>query len=312
MHRDNLTQLSIFVAVAEAGSFRGAARQLGLSSSAISQSVARLEGALGTRLFERTTRNVQLTPEGRQLNSEVAPALGTIRAAMDTSGPSGTVRGSLRITMPRIFARSFLANRLADFTAAYPDIQLEIDVDDGAVDIVADGFDAGIRLFEQLDKDTIAIPIGDLQRMIAVASPSFLDRHARPTHPRDLLDLPCIALRLEDGSLYSWEFEKNKKAVKVQVQGPLILDDDDIVLTASRDGVGIAFLFEPMIADDLKAGRLVSLLEDWSPAFPGFHLYHTSRRHMRPPLRAFIDWLRSPASGAIRNPSDTSRSRPTR
>jgi DNA-binding transcriptional LysR family regulator len=290
MHRDNLGQLGIFIAVADAGGFRQAARRLGLSSSAVSQSVARLEESLGTRLFERTTRSVQATPEGRRLYAEVAPALGTIRAAMD-SGSGGTVRGSLRVTMPRLAARTLLADRLADFTAAYPDVQLEIDVDDGAADIVAAGFDAGVRLREQLDNDTISIPIGGPQRMVAVAAPALLDRHMRPIHPRDLLDLPCIALRLEDGSLYAWEFEKNGKAVKIAVQGPLILNDDDLVLAASRDGAGIAFLFEPMIADDLRAGRLVSLLDDWSPAFPGFHLYHTNRHRMRPPLRAFIDWL---------------------
>ncbi len=292
MHRDNLAQLSIFVAVADAGSFREAARRLGLSSSAVSQSVARLEEALGTRLFERTTRNVRLTPEGQRLHADIAPALGTIRMAIDAGGSRGEVRGSLRITMPRLAARTLLADRLADFTAAYPDVQLEIAVDDGVVDIVAAGFDAGIRLREQLDHDTIAIPIGGPQRMVAVAAPGFLERHPRPARPRDLLDLPCIALRLEDGSLYSWEFEKNGKGVNVAVRGPLILNDDDLVLAAARDGAGIAFLFEPMIADDLRAGRLVPLLEDWSPAFPGFHLYHTSRRHMRPPLRAFIDWLR--------------------
>lgn len=293
MERENLSQLSIFVAVAQAGSFREAARRLNLASSGVSQAVARLEHSLGTRLFERTTRSVQLTPEGEQLLAGVAPALQAIDQAMATGRRKpGEVHGELRISVPRIAASLLLADHLAGFTRAYPQVRLEIDVDDDAVDIVAEGFDAGIRLREQLQRDLVAIPMGGPQRMIAVASPAFLTDHRRPDHPRDLLALPCIALRLQSGRLYAWEFERDGVPLNVSVEGPLTLNDDDLLLAACRDGAGVAFAFEAMVREDVASGRLVALLEEWSPSFPGFYLYHTGHRHMRPPLRAFIDWMR--------------------
>jgi DNA-binding transcriptional LysR family regulator len=301
MERESLSQLSIFVAVAQASSFREAGRRLNLSSSAISQSVARLERALATRLFERSTRSVQLTPEGQVLFAEVAPALASIERAVESGrAKPGAVHGSLRITVPRVCATFLLADRLADFARTFPSIRLEVNVDDGVVDIVGAGFDAGIRLHEQLERDMIAVPIGGPQRMIAVAAPAFLAGHARPEHPRDLLDLPCIALRLQSGILYSWEFERLGAATSVAVQGPLIVNDDHLALSACRDGAGIAFLFEATVRDDLASGRLVPLLEEWSPAFSGFYLYHTSHRHVRPPLRAFIDWMRNDGDSQAR------------
>lgn len=310
MKRGNFSQLSIFAEVARAGSFREASRRLHLASSGVSQAVARLERSLGTRLFERTTRSVKLTPEGERFYAEIAPALRTIDQAMASGRRKpGNVSGSLRISVPRVGATRLLAHRLADFTRAFPEVQLEIDVDDGMVDIVTRGFDAGIRLHEKLERDMAAVPIGGPQRMIAVAAPGFLKTHPKPTHPRDLLDLPCIALRLQSGRLYAWEFEKDGAALDVAVHGPLTLNDDQLVLAACRDGAGVAFLLEAMVQDDLARGRLVALLEDWSPTFPGFHLYHTSHRHMRPALRAFIDWMRQPApprtSARKRSPEPT-------
>ncbi|MFA6114717.1 MAG: LysR family transcriptional regulator [Sphingomonas sp.] len=300
MERENLSQLSIFVSVARVSSFREAGRQLNLSSSAISQSIARLERSLATRLFERSTRSVQLTPEGEQLLAQVAPALTSIEQAIETSRTKpGEVRGRLRITAPRLCTTFLLADRLAAFVRAYPSIQLEINVDDSMVDIVGAGFDAGIRLHEQLERDTIAIPIGGPQRMVAVASPAFLAGYAPPAHPRDLLDLPCIALRLESGRLHQWQFEKEGAPFNIAVQGPLIVNDDDLALTLCRDGAGIGFLFEASLREDLASGRLIALLEDWSPAFPGFYLYHTGHRHVRPPLRAFIDWMRRPFAAVV-------------
>ncbi|MEP7006481.1 MAG: LysR family transcriptional regulator [Sphingomonas bacterium] len=295
MERENLSQLSIFVAVAQASSFREAGRRLNLSSSAISQSVARLERGLATRLFERSTRRVQLTPEGEQLFAEILPALASIDRAMEAGRTRpGVVRGRLRITAPRVCATDLLAGRLASFTRAYPAVTLEVDVNDSVLDIIGAGFDAGIRLHEQLERDTIAVPIGGPQRMIAVASPALLAAHPPPGHPRDLLGLPCIALRLQSGSLYSWQFEKDGAAVNVAVQGPLIVNDDYLALTACRDGAGITYLFEATIREDLASGRLVPLLEDWSPPFSGFYLFYTGRRNVRPCLRAFIDWMRQP------------------
>lgn len=299
MARDNFSQLTAFVAVAQAGSFREAARRLNLASSSISQAVAQLERGLHMRLFERTTRSVQLTPEGEHLLAQVAPALQAIEQAM-ASGRCrvGEVHGRLRVSAPRIAATLLLAGRLADFSRAYPRVQLEIVVDDDAVDIVRQGFDAGIRLHEQLERDMVAVPIGSPQRMIAVASPGFLARHPVPSHPRDLLELPCIELRLQSGRLYAWEFEKDGVPVNVAVKGPLVLNDDDLVLQACREGAGVAFLFEAMVEQDLACGRLIELLPAWSPRFAGFQLYHTGHRHMRPPLRAFIDWMRGTADPA--------------
>lgn len=285
----------MFVAVAHAGSFREAARRLNLASSGVSQAVARLERALGTRLFERTTRSVQLTPEGEQLLAQVAPAFQAIDQAMASGRRKpGEVHGRLRVSAPRIVATLLLADRLAGFVRAYPHVQLEIAVDDDVVDIVTKGFDAGIRLHEQLERDMVAVPVGGPQRMVAVASPDFLARHRRPRHPRDLLGLPCIALRLQNGRLYAWEFEKDGESVNVAVDGSLILNDDDLVLAACREGAGVAFQFEALVRDDVASGRLVALLQEWSPTFAGFHLYHTGHRQMRPPLRAFIDWMRPP------------------
>ncbi|MGH6615414.1 LysR family transcriptional regulator [Sphingomonas sp.] len=296
MDRENLSQLSIFVAVAGARGFRDAGRRLNLSSSAISQSIARLEKSLGTRLFERSTRSVQLSPEGEQLFAEVAPALTRIDAALDASRTKpGSIHGRLRITAPRICAVHLLKDRLNAFTRSYPLVELEINVDDDAVDIIRAGFDAGIRLYEQLERDTIAVPIGGSQRMIAVASPDFIEKYGRPAHPRDLLEMPCIALRLQSGRLYSWEFEKDGTALSVAVHGPLTVNDDDLALAACRDGTGVAFLFEETVREDVATGRLITLLDDWTRPFSGFYLYHTGHRHVRPPLRAFIDWMREPS-----------------
>lgn len=305
MARDSFSRLSTFVAVAQAGSFREAARRLNLASSSVSQAIARLERGLDMRLFERTTRSVQLTPEGERLLAQVAPALQVLdEAVAGGRHRAGEVQGRLRVSAPRIAATLLLAERLAGFAKAYPRVQLEIVVDDGAVDIVTQGFDAGLRLREQLERDMVAVPLGGAQRMVAVASPDFLAGHPAPQHPRDLLGLPCIELRLESGRLYAWEFEKNGAAVNVAVSGPLVLNDDDLVLAACREGAGVAFLFEAMVREDVACGRLVHLLKAWSPRFPGFHLYHTGHRQMRPPLRAFIDWMRPPHGAET--PSDTS------
>lgn len=293
MPRPDLASLSVFATVASCRSFRAAARRLGLSPSAVSHSIGALEARLGTRLLARTTRSVALTEAGQTLLAQIEPALAEIDAAVTRTVESGsTPSGLLRITVPRSTVSALFLPRLDAFTRAYPDITFELHADDGLVDIVAAGFDAGLRFGESLEPDMVAVRFGPRQQcMVAVAAPSLLAQRGAPCHPRDLADYPCIGMRRARGDLYKWELEKDGEAIDVAVTGPLIFNDNRFVLEAAIAGIGIGFVLEETAKGALARGEIVRLMEDWCPPFAGFFLYYPSRRQMRPALRAFIDFF---------------------
>jgi DNA-binding transcriptional LysR family regulator len=291
-------QLRAFVAVAEALSFSRAAEKLGVSSSALSQMVRGLEERVGVRLLHRNTRNVSLTEAGEQLLNRVRPAVDELSAAL---GQASELRarpaGIVRIHCFRTAAQLFLRPLLQSFHDAYPDVVLDITLDDEVVDIVAGGYDAAIRIGEVIEQDMVAIKLGPELRQIAVASPDYLARRGTPTHPHDLTSHCCIGWRWPGHETpYKWEFQENGKWFELAVAGPVITNSKDFGLQAAIDGLGIAFSSESMIAPHVAAGRLVPLLERWSAPFPGYFLCYPSQRQMAPPLRAFIDSVRSRAN----------------
>jgi DNA-binding transcriptional LysR family regulator len=293
MRGSDYAELRAFAAVAEHGNFARAAARLGISASALSQTIRTLEERMGIRLLNRTTRSVAPSEAGRRLLTRLLPALADLdQAVADISTLRDTPAGLLRINAPRVAIVHRLAPLIAPFHAAYPDIVMDIIVDDKLSDIVADRFDAGIRLGEMVEKDMVSVKLGGEMRLVVVASPSYIARHGLPDTPRDLLDHSCVASRWPtDGSLYHWEFERGDEKLEVAVSGPLSTTDNDLMLRAVLDGVGIGYLFDDHLAEHLAAGRLVSMLDDWTPPFPGFHLYYPSRRQMPPPLRAFVDFI---------------------
>ena len=286
--------LASFVAVAEALSFRRASVRLGLSPSALSHAIRELEARLGARLLNRTTRSVALTDAGQALFDRLRPAFTDIAGAVESvrayhDRPSGTVR----INLPKLAAHRVLAPAFGRFARAYPEVRLEVTVDDGLTDIVAGGFDAGVRPGERLQRDMVAVRITPDLRTAVIGSPAYLAVRPLPLTPEDLQHHACINYRWSGGALYRWPFEREGKAFDVQVEGPLTLNDTDLILAAALDGVGLACLLEDRVAEDLAAGRLVRVLEDYSPTFPGFFLYYAGRRQTPPALRTLIDFLQT-------------------
>lgn len=296
MRGSDHAELRAFVAIVEHGSFARAASQLGISPSALSQMIRRLEERLGIRLLNRTTRSLAPSEAGARLLARLLPALADLDAAIaEVRSLRDTPSGLLRINATRIAAIHYLAPLIGPFHRAYPDITLDIMVEDRLVDIVANRFDAGVRLGEMVEKDMIAVKLSGELQMMVVASPAYLDRHGLPESPRDLQRYSCINFRWPtDGSLYRWELERDGEELEVAVQGPLIVNEPEVAVSAVLDGIGIAYLFDYQARDFVTAGKLVHLLKEWTPPFPGFYLYYPSRRQMPPPLRAFIDFLRQP------------------
>ncbi len=293
MNRGHLSQLAVLAAVARNGGFRDAAKELGIAPSAVSHAVSALETGLGVRLLARSTRSVAPTQAGAELLERLRPALLEIDLALEAAVASRDVpAGNLRLTVPRTAAHTVLAPKLGAFAAAFPEIVLEIVIEDRFSDVVEGGFDAGIRLGESLQRDMIAVRIGPSMRGAAVAAPGYFETRPRPERPQDLSAHRCIRFRFSSGVIYRWEFEKAGVVVEPPVEGPLILGEDHLIAQAAIDGAGIAFVFEDYVRDALADGRLVRVLEDWCPPFDGFHLYYPSRRQMRPALRAFIDFFR--------------------
>jgi DNA-binding transcriptional LysR family regulator len=293
MNRSYLSQLVVLAAVARNGGFRGAAKELGIAPSAISHAVSALESSLGVRLLARTTRSVAPTEAGAQLLERLAPALSEIDLALEAAiGSRDEPAGNLRLTVPRTAAHTVLEPKLGAFAAAFPEIVLDVVIEDRFTDVVEGGFDAGVRLGESLQRDMIAVRIGPPIRFAAVAAPSYFASRPRPVTPQDLAGHRCLRLRFASGVIYRWEFEKDGVVVEPQVEGPLILSVDHGIVQAAIDGAGIAFLFEDYVRDAITDGRLVRVLEDWCQPFDGFHVYYPSRRQMRPALRAFIDFFR--------------------
>jgi len=295
-------QLRAFVAVAEALNFTRAAENLGVSSSALSQQVRALEERVGVRLLHRSTRSVSLTEAGEQLFQRVRPAVEELAAALgQTSHLSDQPTGVVRVHAFRTAADRFIRPILRSFHETYPDIVLDITIDDEAVDLVAGRYDAAIRIGEVIEQDMVAIKLGPDLRQIAVASPDYLARRGTPQHPRDLLSHQCIGWRWPGHETpYKWEFVENGQWFEVAVQGPIIANSKDFCLQAALDGIGIAFPTDQLCGPHIAAGRLVSLLEAWSAPFPGFYLCYPAQRQMAPPLRAFIDAVRS----ATRSPEN--------
>lgn len=289
--RHDLNELEAFVAVARHRSFRKAAEERNVSASSLSHTLRALEARLGIRLLNRTTRSVEPTEAGKHLYARLGRVIEDLDQALDEiNGFRDTIQGSLRLNVPRPAARLLLAPMLGGFLKVHPNVTIEVTTDDGLVDIVAQGYDAGVRFGESLAQDMVAVPIGAPLRFAVVASPAWLAVHGRPATPLDLRGVPCIGRRFPSGVIYSWEFERDGEGVAVGVDGPLVLDDDEMMVDAARDGVGIAFVHEFYAREHIEQGALVRLLEEWCPAMPGFHLYYPSRKHMSAALRSFVDW----------------------
>ncbi len=281
-------------AVLRHGTFTSAARHLGLSPSAVSQTVRALEERLGTRLLHRTTRSVAPTEAGTRLAERLLPLLDGLDEMAGTAAlPEGAPAGRLRLNSNRLAARHILTPLVTPFLRCHPQVTLELVVEDAFVDIVAEGFDAGVRLGEALEADMIAVPLGPDLRMAVVASPAYLAARGTPEHPRDLARHTCIGLTYSDGSPYRWEFEKGATALRIPVESPFISCDPPVRLAAVKDGLGLTYCFEEEAAEHLATGALVRVLADWTPPFPGCYLYHPSRRQTPAPLRAFIDFAKA-------------------
>lgn len=294
MRGSEFADLKAFATIARHGNFARAASELQVSPSALSQTLRHLEERLGVRLLNRTTRSVALTEAGTRLLARLTPVFAELDAALeDVNAFRERPRGLLRLLAPRVATVHFLQPVFARFHEAYPEVVLDITVDDAVMDIVAGGFDAGIRLGERLEQDMIAVKLGGPLRQLAVASPSYLARHGTPRTPQELLQHACINWRQSGSSaVYSWEFAQDGKWFEVAVNGPLILSDRRLAVEAAAEGLGIAFWSDRFMQPLLDSGRLVALLEDWSPSFPGFYLHYPSNRQTPAALRALIDVLK--------------------
>ncbi|NYH14548.1 LysR family transcriptional regulator [Paraburkholderia bryophila] len=294
MARDNLNDLLAFIAVARERSFTKAAAKLGVSQSALSHTIRGLETRLGLRLLTRTTRSVSPTPAGERLLSTVGPRFDEIDEELAALGelrdkPAGTIR----ITTDEHAANTILQPRLAQLLPDYPDIKIELVVDFGLTDIVAQRYDVGIRLGDQVAKDMIAVRIAPDMRMAVVGAPTYFAKRARPKTPQDLTEHNCINLRLPTyGGLYAWEFEKAGHELKVRVEGQLTCNGTQQMLNAALTGCGLAYVPEELVRPQVAEGRLKAVLKDWCPTFPGYHLYYPSRRQSSRALAVLIDALR--------------------
>jgi DNA-binding transcriptional LysR family regulator len=296
--KTNLGDLNAFVAVARAGGFRDAGRATGVSASGLSEAVRRLETALGVRLLNRSTRSVVATEAGQRLLERLTPALNEVESALDVVNrfrdrPAGT----LKLNVPISAVRLVLPAIVPRFLAAYPGIRLEVAAEDSFVDVLAAGFDAGIRYDERLEQDMIAVPIGPrVQRFAAAASPAYLDKHGRPEHPRELLNHACLRGRFSSGATPPWEFERDGEVVRVEPMGPLLVSmgtATDLAVEAAIAGTGIICLFDGWLSPYFESGALEPVLEPWWQRFAGPFLYYPGRRLVPGPLRAFIDFVRT-------------------
>jgi DNA-binding transcriptional LysR family regulator len=294
MSHENFNDLLAFIAVARERSFTRAAAKLGVSQSALSHTIRGLEGRLGLRLLTRTTRSVSPTEAGERLLHTVGPEFEKIEAGLEALSelrerPAGTIR----ITAAEHAANTVLWPRLAKFLPNYPDIKVEITIDYGLTDIVAQRYDAGVRLGEQVAKDMIAVRIGPDMRMAVVGAPSYFKKRSPPKKPQDLTDHICINLRLPTyGGLLAWEFERDGRVLKTHVEGQWVFNSSSPILRAVLAGFGVAYLPEDMVQEHVAKGRLKRVLKDWCPPFPGYHLYYPSRRQHSPAFALLVDALR--------------------
>jgi DNA-binding transcriptional LysR family regulator len=290
----NLNDLLAFVAVARERSFTRAAAQLGVSQSALSHTIRGLEERLGLRLLTRTTRSVSTTEAGERLLKNLGPHFDEIETELASlSELREKPAGNIRITTSGYAAESILMPALAKFLLDYPDIHVEAVIDSALTDIVAQRYDAGIRLGEQVEKDMVAVRIGPEMRVAAVASPDYLSAHPKPKSPRELTNHSCLNLRLETyGNLYAWEFEKNGRPFNVRVTGQVVCNTPSAVITAAKLGLGIAYVPDGLVREELAQKSLIRVLGDWCPPFPGFHLYYPSKRQASPAFALLVEALR--------------------
>jgi DNA-binding transcriptional LysR family regulator len=293
-----LPHLQVFLVVARLRSFSGSARELGVSVPAISKSVRLLEEQLNVVLLTRTTRSVALTEAGRRLVEEAGPGLGQALAALTTvSAQPGEAVGRLRLSAPRMAVPFVINPVLPTFRARYPRVEVEVVVDDRFVDIVAEGYDAGVRLTEAIERDMVQVRLTDAFRFVVVGAPSYLERHGMPQKPEDLLRHECITFRAQSsGTLYPWELERGRKTWRVPVRGGVVTNDDQVMLSLAEAGAGLMYACEPAVKELLRAGRLKVVLEAYAPSVPGFFLYFPSRAQRSGPLRLFVEAARELAA----------------
>lgn len=294
MSGPDLADLSAFLAVAKVRGFREAARQRGVSASTLSEAMRRLEAQLNVRLLNRTTRSVTPTEAGQRLFDRLSPLLAEVEAAMDSLNDfRGDAAGTLRLNVPGVVAALILPPILTDFLTAYPAIKVEVTADENFVDVLAAGYDAGVRYEEAVERDMIAVPLGPRrQRFVTAASPNFLKRNGLPQHPRDLIHQPCIRMRFSSGTMPPWEFKRGREKVKIAPSGPLVASHVALQVEAARAGLGYVHTFEGFVEQAVDKGDLVTVLDEWAEGFPGPVLYYPSRRHMPAPLRAFVDFVK--------------------
>jgi DNA-binding transcriptional LysR family regulator len=311
MYRPGLNDLAAVIAIARRASFRAAALDLGMSTTALSNAVGKLEASLGVRLFNRTTRSVSLTDAGRVFVVQVGPALQDIHGAMEAvRSQQSTPSGTLRINAFATAAREILSPLVLEFLRRYPQVHVDLVTEGRLVDIVAEGFDLGVRVADLVPSDMIAVSLGRSQRYAVVGSPKYFEEHDRPRVPPDLLKHRCIRVRLPNGALYRWEFQKGGRTTQIDVNGPITLDEASLARTAVMEGIGLGFFMEQNVLADIEAGRLVRVLEDWTPPLSGLSLYYPGRRNPSAARRSFVDLARqfSARSGSTA-PSSRKRTR---
>lgn len=293
MYRPELNDLDAVIAIARRGSFRAAALDLDMSTTALSNAIGKLEADLGVRLFNRTTRSVSLTDAGRVFVEQVGPALQDIHGAMDAvRSQQTTPSGTLRINAFATAAREILSPLVLEFLRRNPQVHVDLVTEGRLVDIVAEGFDLGVRVADLVPSDMIAISLGRPQCYAIVGSPAYFEKHDRPRVPPDLLNHPCIRVRLPNGALYRWQLEKDGQTAQIDVNGPITLDEASLARIAVLEGIGLGFFMEQNVRADIEAGRLVRVLEDWTPPRAGLCLYYPGRRNPSAALKAFIGLAR--------------------
>ncbi|WP_070154971.1 LysR family transcriptional regulator [Sphingobium phenoxybenzoativorans] len=300
MSRHSLIELEAVLAIVRCGSFRAAALDLNLSTTAISNAVGKLERELAVRLFNRTTRSVSLTHAGRIFVAQIKPALEDIQKAMNTARAQQEVpSGTLRINAFATAAREIMAPLVLAYLQRYPQVHIDLVTEGRLVDVVAAGFDLGVRSSDFVPSDAIAISLGQVRRMAVAASPAFFESRKIPQVPQELLGYPCLRIRLPNGALFQWRFEKDGEELQIDVEGPITLDEASLSRIAATNGVGIGYFMEADVREDIVAGRLVRILEDWTPPLAPLCLYYSNRRNSSAAFQAFIALARDFAAGRL-------------
>lgn len=297
MERLAVNDLEAVLAIARRGSFRAAAVDLGMSTTALSYAIGKLEGNLGVRLFNRTTRSVAVTEAGRLFVEQLGPALQDMRSAIEgVRAHRQTPSGTIRINAAPFAAREIMSPLVVEFLRRYPDMTIDIVTEGRLVDVVADGFDLGVRVAGLVPSDMIAVPLGRPQRYAVVGSPRYFAQNGKPRVPPDLLRHVCIRVRLPDGGLFRWRFEKDGEIAQLDVRGPIILDEGSLARIAVREDIGIGFFLEQDVVADVASGELVRVLDDWTPPSPGLCLYYPGRRNLSAAMQAFLALAREMAA----------------